>query len=185
MQLKILINIHTMEKVFFDSWESIARTVILTVMAYASMVILLRVSGKRTLTKMNAFDFVVTIALGSALATVSLNKNMSLADGTLAFALFIFLQAILTWLSVRSKKVKNLITSKPVMLLFKGEVLCETLKKERITMEEIHMAARKKGMLSLKQIDVIVLETTGDLTIIKDMEEHRNETLKDVENYNG
>lgn len=172
-----------MEKVFFDSWESMARTAILTVLAYAAMVFLLRVSGKRTLTKMNAFDFVVTIALGSALATVSLNKNVSLADGTLAFALFIFLQASLTWLSVRSKKVKNLVTSRPVMLLYKGEILEETLKKERITLEELHMAARKKGMLNLKQVGVIVLETTGDLTIIKDLEEDRNETLRDVENY--
>jgi uncharacterized membrane protein YcaP (DUF421 family) len=172
-----------MEQMFFNNWEDTERTIILTVMAYAAMVFLLRISGKRTLTKMNAFDFVVTIALGSALATVSLNKNVSLVDGCIAFALLIFLQAILTWFSVRSKKVKNLITSRPVMLLYKGEVLSQTMKKERMTLEEIYTAARKKGILNLHEIGVIVLETTGDLTIIKEVNQKNDAALQDVENY--
>jgi uncharacterized membrane protein YcaP (DUF421 family) len=65
-----------MEKIFFESWESIARTLLMTSLSYVTMVILLRISGKRTLAKMNAFDFVVTIALGSSLATVALNKSV-------------------------------------------------------------------------------------------------------------
>ena len=54
-----------MEKVFFDNWETVARIAINTTLAYAAMVILLRISGKRTLSKMNAFDFIVTVALVS------------------------------------------------------------------------------------------------------------------------
>jgi len=65
-----------MEKIFSESWESIARTLLMTSLSYVTMVILLRISGKRTLAKMNAFDFVVTIALGSSLATVALNKSV-------------------------------------------------------------------------------------------------------------
>ena len=69
-----------MSKLFFDSWDSILRTAVITILAYILMIFFLRISGKRTLSKMNAFDFVVTIALGSTLATVSLSKNVALAD---------------------------------------------------------------------------------------------------------
>ncbi len=80
-----------MQNIFFDSWSSIVRTVVITVLAYVSLIVLLRGSGKRTLSKMNAFDFIVTIALGSTLATVILSKNVALIDGLLAFSLLIFL----------------------------------------------------------------------------------------------
>lgn len=70
-----------MSKLFFDSWESIFRTIVITVLAYFSLIRLLRISGKRTLSKMKAFDFVVTVALGSTPATVLLNKLVALADG--------------------------------------------------------------------------------------------------------
>ena len=96
-----------MTKLFFDSWESILRTGVTTILAYSCRILLLRISGKRTLSKMNAFDFIVTIALGSILATVLLNKSVALADGVLAFLLLIFLQYIITWLSVRYKTVSQ------------------------------------------------------------------------------
>ena len=93
-----------MEQAFFSSWTSIARVLLVGVAAYAGLVLLLlllRVSGKRTLTKMNTFDLVVTMALGSTLATVLLTKSVALADRLTAFALLILLQYGLTWLSVR------------------------------------------------------------------------------------
>lgn len=84
------------------------------------MVLLLRVSGKRTLTKMNAFDLVVTVALGSTLATVLLTKSVALAEGLTAFVLLIFLQFVLTWLSVRSRAVSRLVKSEPTLLVYQG-----------------------------------------------------------------
>jgi uncharacterized membrane protein YcaP (DUF421 family) len=99
-----------MDNLFFDSWESLGRTFTVTILAYLIMIFLLRVSGKRTLSKMNALDFIVTIALGSTLATVALNKNVALADGALAFFLLIFLQFFITWLTVREKKIKKIVT---------------------------------------------------------------------------
>src|SRR5690606_1939711 len=150
---------------------------------YVTMVIMLRASGKRTLSKMNSFDFIVTIALGSSLATVALNKNVALADGALAFFLLIFLQFLITWLSVHTTFVKKMVTSQPSMLLFKGELFHEKLKRERITINEVYVAARQKGFTNLKDIDVIVLETTGDLTVIGDSDGKSLKTLEDIENF--
>lgn len=170
-----------MDHLFFENWQSLLRTLIITILAYTTMVFMLRGFGKRTLSKMNAFDFIVTVALGSSLATVALNKGVPLANGALAFLLLMSLQFIITWLSVRVRKVKEIITNNPTLLLYKGEVFHNILKKERITMEEIYVAARKKGIAELKDIDVIVLETTGDITVISKMATLQAETLKDVE----
>jgi len=112
-----------MKNIFFDSWESIFRTVIITIFAYILLILLLRGFGKRTLSKMNAFDFIVTIALGSTLATVMLSKDVSLIDGVLAFFLLIFLQYIITFFSVRYKTISNLVKSTPALLVYKGEML--------------------------------------------------------------
>lgn len=66
---------------FFDGWTGLLRVLVVGTLAYAALVLLLRVSGKRTLSKMNAFDLVVTVALGSTLATVLLSRDVALAEG--------------------------------------------------------------------------------------------------------
>ncbi len=77
---------------FFDSWQGIGRVIVVGTLAYAALITILRISGKRTLTKMNAFDLVVTMALGSTLATIVLSKDVALAEGVVAFALLAALQ---------------------------------------------------------------------------------------------
>ena len=156
-----------MKNIFFESWESIIRTGIITVLAYGSLVLLLRVSGKRTLSKMNAFDFVVTIALGSTLATVMLSKDVVLADGVLALFLLISLQYVITWLSVRSKTIGNLVRSSPSLLVYKGVFLTQVMKKERIDEGEIYAVVRAHGLSSLEEADAIVLETDGSINLIR------------------
>ncbi len=85
-----------MRSVFFSSADTLWRTLVVSLVAYLCLVVLLRVSGKRTLSKMNAFDFVVTIALGSTLATILLNKDTSLAEGVMALGLLVGLQFLIT-----------------------------------------------------------------------------------------
>ena len=172
-----------MENIFFDSWASLLRVFTMTVLAYVSMVILLRVSGKRTLAKLNAFDFVVTVALGSTLATVALNKSITLAEGALAFGTLILLQFIITWLSVRSKSIRELVTSKPMLLLYRGEMLSSVMKNERITVDELCAAARQQQISDLKDVAAIILETTGDLTVIPNLSPGHDGALLDVGNY--
>ena len=70
-------------QMFFDGWSGPLRVLAVGTCAYAALVLLLRCSGKRTLSKMNAFDLVVTVALGSTLATVLLSKGVALAEGVL------------------------------------------------------------------------------------------------------
>ena len=73
----------SVDPLFFSGWGVLARTVILGVTSYAALVFLLRASGKRTLSKMNMFDFVITVAFGSTLASMLVSKNVALAQGVL------------------------------------------------------------------------------------------------------
>ncbi|MFN2441460.1 MAG: DUF421 domain-containing protein, partial [Thermoanaerobaculia bacterium] len=66
---------------FFDDIQGLIRVFVISILAYVALVLFLRVSGKRTLTKLNAFDLVVTVALGSTLATIILSKDVALAEG--------------------------------------------------------------------------------------------------------
>ena len=127
---------------FFDGWQGLLRTLVVGVLAYAALVVFLRLSGKRTLSKMNAFDLVVTVALGSTLATVVLSKDVALAEGLLALALLIALQWVVAWGSQRSKRISGLVKSEPQILYHRGQMIEAALKRERVTPEEIAAAAR-------------------------------------------
>jgi uncharacterized membrane protein YcaP (DUF421 family) len=170
-----------MDKMFFFSWESIVRTVVITVLAYILLIFILRISGKRTLSKMNAFDFIVTIALGSTLATVLLNKSVALVDGVLAFSLLIGLQYLITYFSVRSERFSNIVKSTPTLLVYRGYFLDHALKKERVSKNEIHSVIRAHGLSSIEEVGAIVLETDGTFTLIKNLESMKTSTMSYVE----
>ena len=174
-----------MERMFFSGWESLLRTLIVGVLAYAALVVFLRVSGKRTLSKMNAFDLIVTIALGSTLATVLLTKDVALADGALAFALLIVLQFLVTWASVRVRWVRRLATGEPLMLLHRGALLPAALRRARVTEDEVRAAVRAAGLFSLGEAEAVVLETDGSFSVVRRGEGEGRPSLEGVEGPRG
>lgn len=151
---------------FFDGWSGVWRTVVVGVLAYIALVVLLRVSGKRTLSKMNAFDLVVTVALGSTLATILLSQDVALAEGTTAFAILLLLQWIVAWTSARSRAVRGLVKSEPTLLVHKGELLDEALKRKRVAPDEVMQAIRSQGYADLGKVAAVVLETDGSFSVI-------------------
>ncbi len=170
---------------FFESWFGIVRVALIGVCAYVALVVMLRVSGKRTLSKMNAFDFVVTVALGSTLATVLLSKDVALAEGIAAFAVLILLQFIITWLSVRSKTVSRLVKSDPVLVWHRGEFLRDTMRSSRLTDGEVLAAIRSQGVATMEAVEAVVLETDGSISVIAKQEPDVRLTLTGVVGYDG
>jgi uncharacterized membrane protein YcaP (DUF421 family) len=165
---------------FFDGWNSIINTLIIGVFAYIAIVFFLRVSGKRTLSKWNAFDFIVTVALGSSLATALLSKQTTLFQGITGFMVLILMQFIATWLAVRSRRIRHLIKSKPALLFHDGNYLDENLKKERVTKSEIRAAIREKGISDMENVFMVILETDGTFSIINEAPKTSNTTLVDI-----
>lgn len=151
---------------FFDSWSFMLRVIVVGTLAYVSLVLLLRISGKRTLTKLNAFDLVVTVALGSTLATVLLNRSVALAEGIAAFALLAGLQYSVAWLSVRFARFNALAKSEPTLLLHRGRFLDRAMQGQRVTREEVISALRASNVARPEDAAAVVLETDGSLSVI-------------------
>lgn len=155
---------------FFDDWGGLLRVLVVGVSAYASLLLLLRISGKRTLAKLNAFDFVVTVALGSTLATVLLSSDVALAEGVLAMAVLVALQFSVAWLSVRSRTVERLVKSEPT-LVYRNGFLHSPMRRMRVTTDEIRQAVRAAGHAQLGEVAAVVLETDGSLSILPEVPE--------------
>lgn len=154
---------------FFDSWSDLLRVVVVGTLAYVALVAFLRVTGKRTLSKLNAFDLVVTVALGSTLATVLLNADVSLAEGVLAFMLLIGLQYGITWLSVRSERFQGMIKAEPTLLLYRGRYVGDAMRQQRVTSEEVLSVLRSQGVQRVEDAGAVVLETDGSISVLKDL----------------
>lgn len=151
---------------FFDSWADLMRIVLIGTLSYAALVVLLRVSGKRTLSKMNVFDFVVTIAIGSTLATIFLSRDVALADGVAALALLVMLQWIVAWMGARSGWFRDLVKARPRLLFEDGHMIESALIDERVAPEEVYAAVRAAGRSSLEDVAAVVLETDGTFSVI-------------------
>lgn len=157
----------------FSSWTSLLRIIAVGVPLYIALVAFLRISGKRTLSKMNAFDLVVTVALGSTLATTLLAKDTALLDGAVALLLLIVLQYAITWSSVRSRRFQRMVQNRPRILAYRGEPHAEALRRERLTEEDLAAAVRASGHADLQATHAVILETDGSFSVIPRRDEQR------------
>ena len=162
----------------FNSWSSLFHTLMTGSLGYIVIIFLLRISGKRTLSKWNSFDFVVTIAFGSILAAMLLSKQTSLAQGMLGFGILVFNQFVISWIAARSSLVQKLIKAEPALLLYEGQFKHSVLKQERVSEGEVLAAIRNQGIGDMTQVGAVVLETDGSFSVIKQLD--NASALRDV-----
>lgn len=153
--------------IFFQGWSGPVRILIVGVLSYAALVLLLRLTGKRTLSKLNAFDLVITVALGSTLSTAILDRNTPLLDGLVAMGLLVLLQFAVTWTMVRRPGLHRLIRADPVLLMAGGALRPDTLRRERISDDEVLQAIRDSGGRTLADADAVFLQSDGSMAVIQ------------------
>ncbi|MGB2568676.1 DUF421 domain-containing protein [Micromonospora citrea] len=170
---------------FLDNPVDLIRLAIVAALTYPALIALLRFSGKRTLSKLNAFDLVVTVALGSTLATILLSRDVSLAEGLLALALLVGLQFLVALLTVRWPASQRLVKSAPTLLLHRGELRRDVVRAMRISESEIRQAARSQGYGDLSRLAAVVLETDGSLSVIGQDKLGDGSSLTDVSAADG
>lgn len=155
---------------FWNGWEPIVRIIMVGSLAYASIVLILRVSGKRTLASMNAFDFIITVALGATFGRILTARQVAAAEAATAFLLLAGLQYVVSWLEVRWPAFAGLVTAQPSLLFYRGRFLEAAMRKERIRREDMLGAIRKNRLSGLSQVEAIVLESDGTLSVVKKQE---------------
>lgn len=149
----------------FDSWASLGKVLLSAALTYPLLILVLRLGGKRTLAKMNAFDFVVTVAIGSIVASTLLS-TAPVVDGVGAVAALVALQATVTWLSVRSDRFEALVKSEPTLVFHDGRYLDGPMRAERVTREEIRGAIRGAGHAGTDGVAAVVLESDGGFAVL-------------------
>jgi uncharacterized membrane protein YcaP (DUF421 family) len=152
---------------FYDDLSGLIRVLLVSLAAYVALILILRLSGKRSLAKLNAFELVVTVALGSTLATVLLSKNVPFVEGVLAFAMLAGLQWVVASASVRWRWARRLVRSEPRLLVEDGRLIEEAIRAERVTQGEIDQAIRKEGIGRIEEVAAVVLETDGSFSVIR------------------
>lgn|GEM_PF-418461 len=146
-----------MKEIFFKDWTSIGHVAIATVVAIITLFLFVRISGKRTLAKLNAFDFVVTVALGSTLSYMMLNL-VPLLEGAVVLMLIIFMQYLFAWTARSSTNIEHLVNAVPQLLFYDGRFVENAMKREALTEEELYAAIRHAGIDQIEQVKAIVIE---------------------------
>lgn len=158
----------------YAGWEPPIRTVLVGVASYAALIAVLRFSGKRTLSKLNAFDLIVTVALGSTLATILLSKDVALVEGLTALVVLVLLQFVVAYLSMRSSTVARLVKSEPTLIVRNGQLLRDAMRRERVAETEVEQAARLNGATRIEEIEAMILESDGSFSVVPAVpERHR------------
>ena len=156
-----------MADAIFNGWDGVLRILLIAPAAYVALILILRMSGKRTLAKLNAFDFIITIAIGSTLASVITSSTLSLVDGLVALGLLVGMQFIVTAASVRLPWVNDVVKAEATLLVRKGELLPGAMRRQRITSDEIEAAIRQSGGRGVQDAEAVFLETDGSLAVTR------------------
>ena len=146
------------------SGNSLGAVVVSTLAVYALVVLLTRMAGPRSLAKMSSFDYAATVAVGSTLASTALS-SVALANGAATLVMLFGLQAVVAVLRRRGA-FGDLVDNSPLLLMAGPEILDDHLRRARISREELYGQLRSAGVQRLEQVRAVVLETTGDLSVL-------------------
>lgn len=147
-------------------WERIPWVMISVVVTYGAILLYTRIVGLRSLSKMTAADFVMTVAVGSLFASTASLSSPSLLVGLTALAGLFTAQWALAWSRRRSQAFSELVDNEPLLLMARGKILDHNLKRANVTRSELFGKLREANALNYGQILAVVFETTGDISVL-------------------
>lgn len=151
---------------FTSSTPSLLAVVLSTLGIYVVLIVLTRLAGLRSFSKMSGFDFAMTVAIGSIIASTILTKSPPLLQAAVGLATVYAVQFTVGWLRHRSKLVSHLVDNEPLLLMVGSEMLHDNLQEARVTENDVWAKLREANVLDPKQIRAVVFETTGDISVL-------------------
>jgi uncharacterized membrane protein YcaP (DUF421 family) len=163
-------------------WQYVPRALITACVVFVITLIVLRIGGKRVLAKMNVFDFIFSVAIGTTMAGVILQHDAGILEATVGVATLTAMQILFAVLTTHSPRMDRVINGRPTLLFRAGKFLHRELHKQRISQEELLAAMRTRGVRDFAEVDAVVLETDGTFSVITTAPgKGWPETLVDVE----
>ncbi|SFN27695.1 DUF421 domain-containing protein [Salegentibacter flavus] len=161
-----------MEKWFEFSTESLIAIALTAAGIYLAVIVFTRIAGKRSFSKMSSFDFAMTVAVGSILATTILSASVSLIQGIAGLAAVYILQMAAA-ICRRFSWFREAIDNSPLLLMDGKNILYENLKKARVTEGDLRSKLREANVLDLSQVRAVIFETTGDISIMHTLDQNQ------------
>src|SRR5205823_14040329 len=143
-------------------WEKVLRSVVV----YLFMLLAFRFTGKRQVGQLTPFDLVVLLIISNVVQNAVIGPDNSLGGGLLGAAVILGLNYAFVDLTFRSKRLRRLLEATPTLLIHNGQILHQNLKKERITLDDLHAALRRAGIVDAEHVRVAVLEENGGISVI-------------------
>ncbi len=151
---------------FYDGAGGLIRTIFSAAFLYVAVICAVRLFGKRSTSQMNNFDWIVTVAIGSLMASGVLLSNVTVLESGAAIYVLLALQWALTKVMLNSDVATKVVKSEPTLLVHRGEIIAEAMKQERMTEAEIHAAVRGAGISRIQDVQWVILETNSSLSVI-------------------
>lgn len=141
-----------------------------TIGIYVALIFLTRISGVRSFSKLSSFDFAITVAIGSLLASTIISKDPPLLLAIVALSSLFAIQMLVA--SLRNNNfVSKLVNNKP-LLLMKGDImLIRNMKKGQVSQPDLLAKLREANVLKVDQIQAVIMETTGDISVLHHQKE--------------
>jgi uncharacterized membrane protein YcaP (DUF421 family) len=146
------------------SWTSVGLVALSTVAIFVSLILYTRLAGLRSFSKMSSFDFAITVAFGSLLSSVALS-NSSLVDGIVALGTLYGIQAAVA-LARRYGRFSRVVDNQPLLLMAGRHMIAENLDRARVTEGDVRAKLREANVLNYDMVRGVVLETTGDISVL-------------------
>ncbi|HVL06253.1 MAG TPA: YetF domain-containing protein [Acidimicrobiales bacterium] len=148
------------------SWRTVGYVVVGTVATYLSTIIAIRLAGRRTVAQLSSFDIVVTVAIGSLVASTAASNDPSYVQGMTALVTLLLLQVGIAALRQRSATLRRILDFQPETVVDHGRVdLPAGPLTSQITSEELRSKLRQKGVFDLDSVTLVVVEPTGHLSV--------------------
>ena len=149
------------------TWWTLLMVLLSGVGIYVALLIFTRVSGLRSFSKMSSFDFAITVALGTVIASTLLAPEPSLLTGACALAVLYGIQFVVSFARRRAGWVERVMDNRPLLIMAGREVISEHLDQARMTEDDLRSKLRLAGVTHRSQVLAVVLESTGDVAVMK------------------
>ncbi|MEL4025043.1 DUF421 domain-containing protein [Lysinibacillus endophyticus] len=136
-------------------------------LAFTVLLVLTRIMGKKQLSHLTLFDYVVGITVGSIAASMSFDTDIEISNYVAALGVWGLIPVAVGYFGLKSRKFLHLTDGRATILVKKGEVLEENLRKNHIAIEELMMLLREKGVFKVDDVEIAILETNGELSVMK------------------
>ncbi len=151
---------------YFNGWEPVIRMLATAPAIYLLVIAAVRVSGKRSTSQLNNFDWIVTVAMGSILGSAVVLERVAVVPAFAAVAALLAMQYAVTWSAAHWAGVRRVVQAKPALVFYRGECLGDALKAERLSGQEVHAAIREAGYWDQADVEAVVLEADASLSVL-------------------